>query len=37
VQERIEAFAARLEYHCKAYPYQWFNFYDFWESGETDA
>ncbi len=37
VQERIEAFAARLEYHCKAYPYQWFNFYDFWEPGEIDG
>ena len=26
------AFAARLEEHCRASPYNWFNFYDFWKS-----
>jgi predicted LPLAT superfamily acyltransferase len=24
------AFAARLEYYCRQFPLQWFNFYDFW-------
>lgn len=26
----IERYAARLEHHCRAAPYNWFNFYDFW-------
>ena len=26
------AFAARLEAHCRASPYNWFNFYDFWKT-----
>ncbi len=37
-QERIgtlaRAFAGRLEEHCAAYPYEWFNFYDFWNFGD---
>jgi predicted LPLAT superfamily acyltransferase len=31
--ERAARYAARLEEVCRAYPYNWFNFYDFW--GET--
>lgn len=23
-------YAERLEHYCRAYPYNWFNFYDFW-------
>lgn len=26
----VSLFAQRLEYHCLLYPYQWFNFFDFW-------
>ncbi len=26
----MDTFAARLEYFCRLYPLQWFNFYDFW-------
>jgi predicted LPLAT superfamily acyltransferase len=26
-----ECYATRLAEHCRAYPYNWFNFYDFWE------
>ena len=26
----IEKYIARLEYYVKKYPYNWFNFYDFW-------
>ena len=26
-------FAERLEHHCRQAPYNWFNFYDFWDSG----
>jgi len=31
LQERVEAFAARLEHYCERAPFQWYNFYDFWE------
>ena len=24
-------YAGRLEHYCRQYPYNWFNFYDFWE------
>lgn len=27
-------YAARLEYHCRQAPYNWFNFYDFWTPEE---
>jgi len=26
-----ERYAARLAEHCRTHPYNWFNFYDFWE------
>ncbi len=29
-KEHVAAFARRLEDLCRAYPLQWFNFYDFW-------
>ena len=25
-------YVARLEHYCRTYPYNWFNFYDFWRS-----
>ncbi len=31
VAELVAAYAARLEYYCKLYPLQWFNFFDYWE------
>jgi predicted LPLAT superfamily acyltransferase len=27
----VERFAAVLEQHCRAAPYNWFNFFDFWK------
>ena len=30
LQERVEAFAARVQHYCTLAPFQWFNFYDFW-------
>lgn len=30
VAELLTAYAARLEHYCERYPYQWFNFYDYW-------
>ena len=28
----IEKYAAVLENHCRRYPYNWFNFFDFWHA-----
>lgn len=33
VQELAAAYAGRLEHYCRKTPYQWFNFYDFWQEG----
>jgi predicted LPLAT superfamily acyltransferase len=30
IEEAAHFFAAYLEHYCKKYPYQWFNFFDFW-------
>jgi predicted LPLAT superfamily acyltransferase len=30
VEEAVSTYAARLEHHCREAPYNWFNFYDFW-------
>lgn len=35
--ELAAEFAARLEYHCRRAPLQWFNFYDFWYLPELDT
>jgi predicted LPLAT superfamily acyltransferase len=33
----VRRYAARLEAHCRAHPYNWFNFFDFWEKAAPDA
>ena len=30
IRAAVEAYAASLERHCRAAPYNWFNFFDFW-------
>lgn len=30
VRAAIEKYASRLEHYCRAAPYNWFNFHDFW-------
>jgi predicted LPLAT superfamily acyltransferase len=30
VREAVERYVRRLEEYCRAYPYNWFNFYRFW-------
>ena len=36
VREVLVKYVAALERHCKSAPYNWFNFYDFWESANCD-
>jgi predicted LPLAT superfamily acyltransferase len=33
VQRLLERYVARLEHHARRAPYNWFNFYDFWQAG----
>jgi predicted LPLAT superfamily acyltransferase len=28
----VQRYAGRLEHFCRRYPFNWFNFYDFWDS-----
>lgn len=32
VRETLQKYVVTLERHCKAAPYNWFNFFEFWES-----
>lgn len=32
LQKYAQQFARKIEQHCKVAPYQWFNFYPFWQS-----
>jgi predicted LPLAT superfamily acyltransferase len=31
VRPWVERYACRLEHHCRLAPYNWFNFYDYWD------
>jgi predicted LPLAT superfamily acyltransferase len=33
IAELACAYAARLEHYCALAPYEWFNFYDYWQEG----
>lgn len=35
LQQVIERYAKRLQYYALKYPFQWFNFFDFWNSDDT--
>ncbi len=37
VRAAVDAFAATVERHCREYPYNWFNFFDFWKPRITKA
>ena len=37
VTELLAAYAGRLEHYCKRSPYQWFNFYDYWQDGASSG
>lgn len=30
LEQSLKRYVARLEYYCRLFPYNWFNFYDFW-------
>jgi predicted LPLAT superfamily acyltransferase len=32
LRDLVERYAARVEHHCRTAPYNWFNFYDFWNA-----
>jgi predicted LPLAT superfamily acyltransferase len=32
VRKTLQKYVTMLEQHCKAAPYNWFNFFEFWES-----
>lgn len=36
-RELLERYVAMLEEWCLAYPWQWFNFYDFWGTEKTES
>jgi predicted LPLAT superfamily acyltransferase len=37
LQQRVAAYAARLEHHARNAPRNWFNFFDFWNDDAQDA
>lgn len=36
LRSTVSRYAARLEHYTRTYPYNWFNFHDFWHRSETD-
>jgi predicted LPLAT superfamily acyltransferase len=36
-RELLEKYVGALERHCRDAPYNWFNFYDFWEPAPCEA
>ncbi|MFX6258530.1 hypothetical protein ABTF80_20975, partial [Acinetobacter baumannii] len=32
IEAALSRYVALLERHCRAAPYNWFNFYDFWQA-----
>ncbi len=34
LEKVVRAYAERLEHYCRLAPYNWFNFYDFWEGAQ---
>lgn len=37
MQQTIQQYAGKLQHYCLKEPLQWFNFFDFWDSGKSDA
>ena len=37
LSECVQAYAQRLQHHAQRAPYNWFNFYDFWQTNDATA
>jgi predicted LPLAT superfamily acyltransferase len=37
VEALVQTYAARLQHHARRTPYNWFNFYDFWQTDDATA
>ena len=37
IVEQVASFARHLEHHARAYPLNWFNFYDFWSGSSSQS
>jgi predicted LPLAT superfamily acyltransferase len=35
IEQALQIYVSRLEHYCKSAPYNWFNFYDFWNQGRA--
>jgi predicted LPLAT superfamily acyltransferase len=35
VERWVQRYAQRLEHYCRLAPYNWFNFYDFWDARKS--
>jgi predicted LPLAT superfamily acyltransferase len=36
LEKVVKRYAASLEERCLAFPYQWYNFFDFWQKPHTE-
>ncbi len=36
LQQLVQRYAARLQHHARSAPYNWFNFYDFWQADDPN-
>lgn len=37
IEQALQIYVERLEHYCRLAPYNWFNFYDFWDQGKPAA
>lgn len=37
LEQAVRLYAQRLEHYCRQAPYNWFNFYDFWNAARASA
>ena len=37
LERAVRLYAQRLEHYCRQAPYNWFNFYDFWNASRATA
>ncbi len=36
IEQAVKKYASLLEEHCLAFPYQWYNFFDFWQKPHAE-